>query len=184
MILQISFWLAGWNISLPMQETQEMQVQSLSWEDPLEQEMATHLPGKFHGQRILVDIVHGVTTSQTWLSTHANRSLLRLKIKKLAQDQKWYNNQFSSWLSSLAWTQYIVQVNIINKNNDIFGGMNINISASKGWEYFLYNFLGTNLPSDRESRPLFHYEKLGFPWSSPSYIYRLISTIHICRVCA
>ena len=25
-----------------MQETQEMQVQSLSWEDPLEKEMATH----------------------------------------------------------------------------------------------------------------------------------------------
>ena len=29
-------------ILLPMQETQEMQVQSLGWEDPLEQEMATY----------------------------------------------------------------------------------------------------------------------------------------------
>ena len=32
---------------------QETQVQSLSWEDPLEKEMATHsvfLPGKFHGE--------------------------------------------------------------------------------------------------------------------------------------
>ena len=28
--------------SLAMQETQEMQVQSLGWEDPLEKEMATH----------------------------------------------------------------------------------------------------------------------------------------------
>ena len=31
----------------------EMQIPSLSWEDPLEQEMATtplFLPGKFHGQ--------------------------------------------------------------------------------------------------------------------------------------
>ena len=28
--------------SLPRQETQEMWVQSLSWEDPLEEEMATH----------------------------------------------------------------------------------------------------------------------------------------------
>jgi len=27
---------------LPMQETQEMWVQSLDWEDPLEEEMATH----------------------------------------------------------------------------------------------------------------------------------------------
>ena len=39
-----------------MQETQEMQVQSLSQEDPLEEEMATHpvfLPRKSHGQRSL-----------------------------------------------------------------------------------------------------------------------------------
>ena len=27
---------------MPMQETEEMQVQSLSWEDPLEESMATH----------------------------------------------------------------------------------------------------------------------------------------------
>ena len=36
---------------------QEMQVQSLGWEDPLEEEIATHpvfLPGKSHGQRSLV----------------------------------------------------------------------------------------------------------------------------------
>ena len=36
---------------------QETEVQSLSWEDPLEKEMATHssiLPGEFHGQRSLV----------------------------------------------------------------------------------------------------------------------------------
>ena len=40
-----------------MQETEEMWVQSLSWEDPLEEEMATHssiLAGEFHGQRRLV----------------------------------------------------------------------------------------------------------------------------------
>ena len=37
-----------------MQETQETQVQSLGWEDPLEEETApTFLPGKFHGQRSL-----------------------------------------------------------------------------------------------------------------------------------
>ena len=36
--------------------TQETWVQSLGWEDPLEEEMVTHsrfLPGKFHGQRSL-----------------------------------------------------------------------------------------------------------------------------------
>ena len=39
-----------------MQEEQETQVQSLRWEDPLEEEMATHfsiLAWKFHGQRSL-----------------------------------------------------------------------------------------------------------------------------------
>ena len=39
-----------------MQETQEMRVQSLSWEDPWEEEMATQssiLPGKSRGQRRL-----------------------------------------------------------------------------------------------------------------------------------
>ena len=41
---------------LPMQETQEMGVQSLGQEDPLEEGMATHssiLPGESHGQRSL-----------------------------------------------------------------------------------------------------------------------------------
>ena len=40
-----------------MQETQEMQVQSLGHEDPLEYKMAIHpvfLPGKANGQRSLV----------------------------------------------------------------------------------------------------------------------------------
>ena len=39
-----------------MQETQEMKVQSLGWEDPLEEEMASapvFSPGKSHGQRSL-----------------------------------------------------------------------------------------------------------------------------------
>ena len=37
---------------------QEIQFQSLGWEDPLEKEMATHsifLPGEFHEQRSLAD---------------------------------------------------------------------------------------------------------------------------------
>ena len=47
--------LAG--ILLPMQEKQEMQVQSLGWEDPLEYKVATtpvFLPGNFHGQNSLL----------------------------------------------------------------------------------------------------------------------------------
>ena len=43
---------------MPMQEMQERRVQSLGWEDPLEEGMATPspvlLPGESHGQRSLV----------------------------------------------------------------------------------------------------------------------------------
>ena len=42
--------------SFAVQETQKIPVRSLDWEDPLEEEMATHssiLPGKSQGQRIL-----------------------------------------------------------------------------------------------------------------------------------
>ena len=54
---------------LRMQETQETQVQSLDWEDPLEKEMATsssilawRIPGAWRST------VHGVTKSWTRLS--------------------------------------------------------------------------------------------------------------------
>ena len=74
-----------------MQEPQETQVQSLGWEDPLEEGMATHssvFAWRIHGQRSLVGYspwteepgrlqsmdrgawratVHGVTKSQTRL---------------------------------------------------------------------------------------------------------------------
>ena len=49
--------MSQWVKNLPaMQEMQEMWVQSLGWEDPLEEEMATHssiLPKISHGQRSL-----------------------------------------------------------------------------------------------------------------------------------
>ena len=47
-----------------MQEMPGTLAQSLGWEDPLEEEMATpvFLPGKSHGQRSLMDyLVHRVT---------------------------------------------------------------------------------------------------------------------------
>ena len=62
-VLQLSLSLAGlpqWlsgKDSPAIQETQEMVVRSLGWEDPLEEEMATCsslLPGKSHVQRSLV----------------------------------------------------------------------------------------------------------------------------------
>ena len=55
-----------------MQETQDLQVQSLGQEDPLEEEMATHstfLLGQPHGQRgAWQTTVHRVAKSLTWLS--------------------------------------------------------------------------------------------------------------------
>ena len=54
-----------------MQETQEMQVESLGQEDSLEEEMATNLvlPEKSHG--VGQATIHRVAKSQTWLSTRA-----------------------------------------------------------------------------------------------------------------
>ena len=37
-----------------MQKIEEMRVQSLGWEDPLEEDLATHSSGEVHGQRSLV----------------------------------------------------------------------------------------------------------------------------------
>ena len=54
-----------------MQETQEMQIQSLGWEDPLEEEISTHssiLARKNPMNREAWQaIVHGLTKSQTRL---------------------------------------------------------------------------------------------------------------------
>ena len=50
---------------------QETWVQSLGWEDPLEEGMATHssvLAWRFNGQRRLEATVSGITESQTGLS--------------------------------------------------------------------------------------------------------------------
>ena len=55
--MELPRWLSDKIICLPMQETQEMWVQCLYREDPLEKEMATHssiLAWEIHGQRSLV----------------------------------------------------------------------------------------------------------------------------------
>ena len=42
MLIRLPTWLSGERILLPMQDLQEMQVWSLLWKDPLEEERATH----------------------------------------------------------------------------------------------------------------------------------------------
>ena len=49
-------WLSSKESTCQCKKTQEIQVRSLGWEDPLEEEMATtpvSLPGECHGQRNL-----------------------------------------------------------------------------------------------------------------------------------
>ena len=57
------------------EEDIRMQVQSLGWEDPLEEGMATtsvFLPGESHGQKSLRATVHRVAKNQTRLKHLAN----------------------------------------------------------------------------------------------------------------
>ena len=65
---QVSQWL---RICLPMKEMQEMQVQSLDQEDPLEKEMATHssvLAWEIPWTEEPEGLVDGVTKSRTQAS--------------------------------------------------------------------------------------------------------------------
>ena len=59
-----------------MQETQDSQVRSLGWEDPLEEKMATHFSIFFLenpvDRGICQTTVHRVAESQTQLSTHTH----------------------------------------------------------------------------------------------------------------
>ena len=77
-------WVAQWQrICLPMQETQEMQFQSLGWENPLKEEMEqlfpVFFPGKFHGHRSLSDYtVHGSQRVRQDLRTVHDITFLRL----------------------------------------------------------------------------------------------------------
>ena len=72
-----------------LQEMQETWIQSLGWEDPLEEEMAAHssiLAGKSHKERWAT--VHGVAESQTLLSMHSHSSCLSLSSHFLAIPQR------------------------------------------------------------------------------------------------
>ena len=66
-------WMAQWIKNFPaVQETQEMWVQSLGWEDPLEekkrQPTPVFLPEESHDRGASQATVHGVTKSWTQLS--------------------------------------------------------------------------------------------------------------------
>ena len=61
---------------------QETRVQSLDWEDPLEEGMATtpvFLPRESHGQRNLVAVVHGAAQSRTRLKRLSSCSSIMSK---------------------------------------------------------------------------------------------------------
>ena len=61
-----------------MQETQDMWIWSLGWEDPLEEEMkptAVFLPGESHGQSSLAATVCEVAELTELLNTHTHFSL-------------------------------------------------------------------------------------------------------------
>ena len=62
-----------------MQELQEMWVQSLGQEDPLQESMTTtpvFLPGESHGRKSLVQaIVHGVTESDMTEQLHFSKHM-------------------------------------------------------------------------------------------------------------
>ena len=47
---------------------QETWVQSLGWEDTMEEGILIGLPGESHGEKSLADTVHEVTKNQMWLS--------------------------------------------------------------------------------------------------------------------
>ena len=67
---------------------QEMQVQSLGWEDPLEKEMQPTpvlLPGKLHGQRSLAGYLPwgGKESAMTWQLSSNNMPFTLKKKKKI-----------------------------------------------------------------------------------------------------
>ena len=69
---QVVQWL---KTACQCRKCQEMWVQSLGWEDPLEKEMATtqvFLPGKSMGSGAWRATVHGVAKSRAWLSNRTH----------------------------------------------------------------------------------------------------------------
>ena len=106
-------------ICLSMQETQEMQVRSLVGKVPWSwkwQPTPVFLPGKIHGQRSLVAVVHGVTESRTRLSTHTHTwmyLLVNFQIQKW--DQRGDNHHNSAkGLFAHSCPSFLVQLDLLS----------------------------------------------------------------------
>ena len=140
-----------------MQETQEMQLWSLGWEDPLEKEIATHssvLAWEIPWTRSLQATVHRVTKSQTWPSSHASRypiggiityrKLLQLTLK---------HSISSVYLPS----RYILKTKRVKRNQFSFSILLANQNASIAIfteTQLTYNTM--SLPSVQHSDPILH----------------------------
>ena len=64
-----------------------MRVQSLGWEDPLEEEMATHsniLAWRIPWAESLVGYSHGATKSRTQLSMHTHSSRIKSTVSSMS----------------------------------------------------------------------------------------------------
>ena len=79
---------------------QETSVQSLSWEDPLEKEKATHC--SVLAWRIPRTVVHGVTKSQTWLSDF-HFTCVPCWSKEKHEKEKWDRRLKTSCTVSFCW---------------------------------------------------------------------------------
>ena len=90
--IELPYMVAQAVKNLPaMQETQEMQIQSLGWEDPLErkwQPTPVFLPGESHGQRSLVDNSSwGCTESDTTKRLNSNNNINTLSSHLISSHQ-------------------------------------------------------------------------------------------------
>ena len=86
-----------------MQETQEMLVRSLNWENPPEKRMATHSSilnlGNPLDRGAWQTIVHVVAKSQTWMSTYAMPVIFFLKKERKAPDLGMISRSFHGSIS-------------------------------------------------------------------------------------
>ena len=86
-----------------MQETQEMLVRSLNWENPPEKGMATHSSilnlGNPLDRGAWQTIVHVVAKSQTWMSTYAMPVIFFLKKERKALDLGMISRSFHGSIS-------------------------------------------------------------------------------------
>ena len=115
---------------------QETWVRSLGWEDPLEEDMATHSSilsclKNPHGQRSLAATVHGVTKSWTWLSNwaqHTAQSELLGSIQTRRWNEMKLGDTTSTRVVSICWIFSLKQSHIHERNK--YGCTDVNLTIS------------------------------------------------------